>query len=131
MVAATNIPLSHAAILDAERGEVVEAVGDGVRAVPLRDFLHICHRVLLIRPRWWSEVAGQQAVANARDKIGEEYDFLGTVGLGTSERFYCTELCAWAYHPFFKSTDEDLPHVLEPGQMYLWGAMVWDSLPRR
>jgi uncharacterized protein YycO len=129
VVAATNIPLSHAAIYDAHREQVIEAVGKGIGQRSLDSFVNLTHRVLVIRPRWWSPASGAAAVTWARGKIGKKYDFLGVVGLGSSRRWYCTELCLSAYDDSHTKKDH-LPRVMEPGQMYLWGTILFDSGPR-
>ena len=101
IVAATNTPLSHAAMLDLERREVIESVAAGVIVTPLHEFVDHAHRVLLIRPRWAeTEGAGAEAIGRARAAVGKGYDFTGLVGLSTDERFYCSELCLFAWQPF-------------------------------
>lgn len=47
---ATNIPLSHAAVLDMERRQVIEADASGVHITALADFVHRSHRLLVIHP---------------------------------------------------------------------------------
>jgi len=129
VVAATNIPLSHAAVYDAERDQVIEAIGDGVQTAPMEKFVDMAHRVLVIRPRWWTPERGIEAVKFALTTIDKKYDFLGTVGGGSADRYYCSELCVEAYRKHHDKRDH-LPRVLEPGQMYLWGQVLYDSRPR-
>lgn len=126
IVSVTGIPLSHAAILDPERDLVIESQTPGVIETPLQDFLNHSHRVLLIRPRWWSDTVGPASLQKARDLVGHSYDFTGLVGLDDEERFYCTELAFHIYKDQQVPRDR-LPLVIEPGQMYLWGTILWDS----
>lgn len=125
VVEATRIPLSHAAILDKERKEITEAVGKGVRVRPLRGFVHKAHRILVIRPKWWTPGRGREASEAARALVGSKYDFLGTVGMGSDDKFYCSELTFYVYRHWFMK--EKLPRVVLPGVMYLWGKIVLDT----
>ena len=93
---------------------------------PLEDFVNKSHRLLIIRPKWWSEDNGQSAIALAHLWVGQKYDFSGLLGLNDNARFYCSELAMQVYHQRF-SEDEGIPRVIEPGHMYLWGSVLWDS----
>lgn len=130
VAAATNIPLSHVAIVDRTNDRIIEAVGEGVRSQPLRDFIHGSHRVLVIRPKWWTPKRGAAAAKRAAKWLGSHYDFLGAVGDDAPDRFYCSELAVHAYRKYF-GDDERFPRVIEPGQMYLWGQILFDSGWRR
>lgn len=128
---ATRTPLSHAAVLDMENHQVIEAEGKGVHATKLRDFINKAHRLLLIRPIWAQKPgAGDQALAVARKLVGMPYDFLGTVGLDHPHAYYCSELAVRVYRNYITKQDK-LPKVMEPGQMYLWGTILYDSRPRK
>ena len=126
IVAATNMPLSHAAVVDREAGEIIEATAKGVGVVALRDFVHHTHRVLVIRPKWWTPARGQKAVAESRRLVGRPYDFLGVIGAQVDDRYYCSELAVEAYRPWH-AENEHLPGVIEPGQMFFWGTILYDS----
>ena len=126
VVAATNIPLSHAVIYDAQGEQVIEAIGEGVQVTSLTDFVDTTHRVLVIRPKWWTPERGLAATRFAHTTVGKPYDFLGTVGGGSDERYYCSELCVEAYRDYHTAKDH-LPRIMEPGQMYLWGTILYDS----
>ncbi len=131
VAAATRTPLSHVAVLDMEKRQVIEAEGKGVHTTPLRAFVDKAHRLLLIRPIWAQKPgAGQEAVAVARKLVGMPYDFLGTVGLDHPHSYYCSELAVKVYKNFI-TEDDKLPNVMEPGQMYLWGTILYDSRPRK
>ena len=113
-------------IVDMERQEVIEAVGKGVGVMTLRKRIHEAHRVLLVRPKWWTPERGKAATAIARTKVGSNYDFLGTVGVDDPKRYYCTELATRVYSAYF-SKNEHFPTVVEPGHMYLYGKVLYDS----
>ena len=129
VAAATNQPFSHVAVLDMSKEQVIEAIGAGIQTLDLRERLHTSHHVMVMRPRWWREDRAEKAISAARAQIGGSYDFLGTVGLGAKERFYCSELAVHIYRPYFQG-DEQIPGVLEPGHMYLWGDVIYDSRSR-
>ncbi len=121
----TNSPLSHAAILDRQRLEVVEAVGKGVVVVPLEKLLRESHRVQLVRPRGWTPEGGRAAVERARAKAGAGYDFLGIVGAPNEERFYCSELAVWSMDvPVDRAGPQN---VLHPRHLHRLGEVLFDS----
>lgn len=120
--------LTHAALYDRERDEVIEAVGSGVHASPARELLAQAYRFLIVRPRSWDAERGAAAVARARSRIGYDYDFLGTIGLQSDRRFYCTELCVDAYRAREQGW---MPRgVIHPEHMTRFGQLVHDSGPR-
>ncbi len=129
VVAATNIPLSHVALLDLDQKLVIESNAKGVHKTPLRDFVHHAHRVLLIRPRWWTEKRGVEALQIGHSLVGKSYDWGGLIGVGSKDSYYCSELAVHVYHKHV-TPQEHLPRVIEPGQMFLWGKVLWDSRPR-
>lgn len=125
VAAVAGAELSHVGILDATRGEVIEAVSPTVRSAPLGSFLNAADRVVLIRPRGAGVHLGRLALRRARSKVGVPYDFLGTVGLPDTDRFYCSELAAW-------SVGEDVDvrgpeQVLHPASMSKLGTVLFDS----
>ncbi len=129
VVAATNIPLSHVALLDLDKQLVIESNAEGVHKTPLRDFVHHAHRVLLIRPRWWTKERGVEAIKLGHTLVGRPYDWGGLIGAGSKDSYYCSELAVHVYHKHV-TPKEHLPRVLEPGQLFLWGQVLWDSRPR-
>lgn len=129
VVHATQTPISHVGIYDAKEAEVIEAEGKGVHATPLYDFIDKSHRILVIRPRWAVGDRGRRAVENARALIGKDYDFSGTLGFNHPDHYYCSELAVHVYEAWHRDEDR-IPHVIEPGQLYLWGRVLYDSLPR-
>ena len=121
----TASALSHAAILDLDKRQVIEAVGKGVVATKLEKFLTESHRVVLIQPFGFDRGKGLATVARARSKIGEGYDFLGIVGLPSDKRWYCSELAVWA-----SGTEVDKigpQNVLHPKSMLKLGKVLFDT----
>jgi hypothetical protein len=116
--------LSHAAVLDARRKTVIEANGGSVREVPLRQFVNGAHRVVLLRPRGLDDAAARRVLARARAKLGAEYDYTGFVGIDDPDKFYCTELAAWALAP---ETELHVGSLVEPGELLALGNVVYDS----
>ncbi len=125
----TNSALSHAAVYDAARDRVIEAEAEGVHATPLPDFLAKSVRVMVLRPAWSTEYTAPLAAARAVSALGKGYDFTGLIGLGLPNRWYCTELAIWAYEPFRSKGGNPIPPVVEPGRMYHWGRVLYDSGP--
>jgi len=126
---ATGIPLSHVAVFDFKTKEVIEAEGIGVHKTSLTDFIDKSFRVLVIRPRWWNEVNADSAYSNAEKLVGSDYDYLGTIGFSFPSKYYCSELAVTIYKPWFRNK-ENFPEVIKPGELYLYGSVLYDSLPR-
>jgi len=126
---ATGIPISHTAVYDRELRQVIEADAGGVHATELLPFIDQSHRLIIIRPRWSTPQTRRAAILRAREYIGKSYDYLGTVGFDSPSRFYCSELAVEIYRPWHTSADR-LPDVIKPGELYLWGKILYDSLPR-
>ncbi len=128
VAAASAATLTHAALYDPERDEVIEAVGKGVLRTPLRELLAQAHRLQIVRPEGHDEAAGREAVRRARSRVGYEYDWLGTVGLQSDRRYYCTELAVWAWRGRERGA---MPSgVIHPEHMERHGEVVFDSGPR-
>ena len=125
----TGMPLSHTGVYDRELQQVIEAEAGGVHATELYDFIEKSHRLIVIRPRWSNPQTRKEAVLRARKLIGKKYDFLGTIGFNNPEQYYCSELAVEVYKPWHTSADR-LPDVIKPGELYLWGKILYDSLPR-
>jgi len=126
---ATGIPTSHAGIYDRLQRQVIEADAGGVHATELFAFIEKSHRLIVIRPRWSTPQSRHAAILRARELIGKNYDYLGTIGFNCPSRFYCSELAVEIYKPWHTSKDR-LPDVIKPGELYLWGEILYDSLPR-
>jgi len=125
----TNMPLSHAAIYDADNDEAIEADGSGVHTTPLADFLAKSQRVMVMIPVWADENTRIAAVKKARSRLGLGYNYTGLIGLDSPDRFYCTQLAIDAYKEAIEANppQNPLPHVVKPGQMYYWGRIIYDS----
>jgi protein tyrosine phosphatase (PTP) superfamily phosphohydrolase (DUF442 family) len=128
IAALTAAKLSHAAVLDKEKEEVIEAVSDGVRVTPLRALLAQAHRVQVIRPAGWTPEAGRAAVARARSYVGRKYDWLGLVAAQDEKRFYCTELAVDCYDG--RKAGWKVGPIIFPAAMSSLGTVVFDSGPR-
>lgn len=126
---ATGIPLSHVAVYNGDMHEVVGAEGKGVQRETLSDFVARADRVLVIRPRWRSDENAPQVWAAVESLVGKSYDFLGTIGFNQPNRYYCSELAIHVYHPWLHG-NERFPKVIKPGEMYLFGTVLYDSLDR-
>lgn len=127
--ALTNAPLSHVAVLDPERNQVIEAEGKGLHTTPLAVFVTKAHRLILLRPMWATTPERQQAaVEKARSLVGRPYDFTGLIGVDVPDRYYCSELAIAVFAPM-PSRKDRLPAVIPPGDMYRWGTVLWDSGP--
>lgn len=125
VAAATASRLTHAAILDEPRGEVIEAVGRGVVVTPLRELIGQAVRLQIVRPRGYTPEKARAAVARARSRVGAGYDWLGTIGAQSDRSYYCTELCADAYNA---RQEGWMPSgVLHPNQMAELGEVLFDS----
>lgn len=125
----TGIPISHVALFNAELKQVIEAEGKGVHSSTLEEFIEKSYRVIVIRPRWRSDENGQLAWQEAKRLVGRDYDFLGTIGFSYPDRYYCSELAVVVYQQWH-SPIEKFPRVIKPGELYLFGEILYDSLPR-
>ncbi len=126
---ATGIPISHVGVIDADSMMVIEAEGIGVHATPLAEFIDKSDRVLVIRPRWFNDINGEKAIKEAYKLVGKDYDFLGTIGFNFGNKFYCSELAIDIYKEWHDPQLE-FPTVIKPGELYLYGKILYDSLPR-
>ena len=124
----TNSPFSHAAVLDPEKDQVIEAEGVGLHTTPTADFVKKAQRLMLVRAQWATTPERQgAAVEKARSLVGRPYDFTGLVGLNLPNRYYCSELAVAVYAPHVSRTRDHLPPVVPPDQLHYWGTVIWDS----
>lgn len=129
IAAVGNANFTHVGILDASNAKVIEATRPKVRRVSLREFLERSDRVQLIRPTGANAADGHEALVKAGSRIGAPYDFLGTVGAPSDDRFYCSELAAWSTG---RIVDLQGPrHVLHPAKMSELGTVLYDSESRK
>lgn len=122
----TNTPWSHAAVLDKDNLQVIEAESQGVHISPLTEFVAKSHRLLLIRPNWATEKSSIQALLKARALVGKGYDFLGLTGVNVPDRYYCSELAVAVYKPSIPA-GERIPRPVTPAQLHHWGRILYDS----
>ncbi|MBP9204343.1 MAG: hypothetical protein KBG28_10290 [Kofleriaceae bacterium] len=124
----SNAEYSHAMVLDLGRGEVIEAVGEGVIVTPLAKVLSESHQIMLIRPADFTVDAGRAALARARTTVGAGYDYTGIVGAPSRDRYYCSELAAWSWNV---PVDRWGPGaVIHPEQLTALGEVLFTSGPR-
>jgi uncharacterized protein YycO len=116
--------VSHAGIYDATTGTVIEAVDGGVTERALTDFVGGSHRVIIVRPHL-TVAQRRAAVVQARATIGTPFDYSGFVGINDPERFYCSELVAWAYHAPERGLEAG--NLIAPGELVAFGDVVYDS----
>jgi hypothetical protein len=121
--------LTHAAVLDKEKEEVIEAVAKGVQVTPLRALLASAHRLEVVRPPGWTAEEGKKAVARARSRVGQKYDWLGLVGAENDGRYYCTELAVDAYRG--RERGWKLHRIIFPADVPKLGNVMFDSGPRK
>ncbi len=126
---ATGIPISHVGVYDSDSQTVIEAEGKGVHVSTLTEFVDKSYRLLVIRPRWLSDDNAQPAILKAHQLVGKNYDFLGTIGFNFPSKYYCSELAIFIYKPWH-SEKEKFPKVVKPGELYLYGNVLYDSRPR-
>jgi uncharacterized protein YycO len=129
VTAATAIPISHVAVFNAENRMVIEAEGQGIHESTLKEFVNKSYRLLIIRPRWRNDSNSVEAFHNAQRLVGKKYDFLGTVGMNSAEKYYCSELAVDIYKKWH-SKNEKFPTIIKPAELYLYGKILYDSLPR-
>ncbi|MCP4023357.1 MAG: hypothetical protein GY729_16045 [Desulfobacteraceae bacterium] len=125
----TAIPISHVGVFDSESSTVIEAEGKGVHETSLDKFVNKSYRLLIIRPRWLQDTNRKKVISNTRKLIGKNYDFLGTIGFNYPDSYYCSELAVFIFKEWH-SSKEKFPFVIKPGDLYLYGKILFDSLPR-
>ncbi len=126
---ATGVPISHVGVVNMQSFNVVEAEGKGVHLSTLDEFIDKSYRLIIIRPRWRTEDNSEKAWENASKLVGSSYDFLGTIGFNYPNKYYCSELAVNIYSDWYNGK-EKFPQVVKPGELYLWGSVLYDSLPR-
>lgn len=117
--------LSHASIYDAEHGTVIEAVGDGVREIPLAQLLQRNHYVLVVRPANMTAADQHAAVARAHTRIGSKFDKAGMFGFDDPEAFYCSELVYWASQVEARNGRHE--RVVTPADLMKYGEVIYWS----
>ncbi|MDP2877182.1 MAG: YiiX/YebB-like N1pC/P60 family cysteine hydrolase [Holophaga sp.] len=124
----THAPFSHAAVLDPEQRQVIEAEGSGLHTTSTADFVKKAQRLMLVRAQWATTPERQQAaVVKARSLVGRPYDFAGLVGANAKDRYYCSELAVAVFGAHVSRSRDHIPLVIPPDQLHYWGTVVWDS----
>lgn len=94
-----GVPLSHAAVYDAERGSIVETVEVGTRELSLEEFLQRNHYAFLVRPKELTQTARRAGLYHARGLSagpGGAFDIVGMLGFDVTDEFYCSEIAYWS-----------------------------------
>ncbi len=116
--------ISHAAIYDAKRKTVVEALMPAVQEIPLTRFVGRNHYLIVVRPPG-TDADRSAALARARTKIGTAFDLRGMLGVDRPSNFYCSELVYWAYG--VGARDPDGQTIIVPNEMLEFGEVVYFS----
>jgi len=117
--------LSHASIYDANTGTVIEAIGDGVREIPLHQLLDRNHYVIVVRPANMTPEDQHQAVTRARTKVGQPFDIGGMFGIDNPDQYYCSELVYWASQTAARTGSHE--RVVTPADLMKYGEVIYWS----
>ncbi len=117
--------LSHASIYDAEHHTVIEAVGGGVREIPLSQLVGRNHYLIVVRPSNMSAQDQHEAVVRARTKIGSKFDVTGMFGIDHEDAFYCSELVWWASQTEARSGMHE--RIITPSNLMSYGEVIYWS----
>jgi len=120
-----GVDLSHASIYDAKRDTVIEAVGSGVREIPLSELVQRNHYLIVIRPSNMTAAQRAHSVERARGRIGTEFDKAGLFGFDNPEKLYCSELVWWAAQGELRTGEHH--RVITPSELMEYGEVVYWS----
>jgi hypothetical protein len=118
----TGEDLSHASIYDAERGTIIEALQPVVREVPLESLVDRNHVLIVVRPRGLTQEQRLASVTRARSVVGNSFDVTGLFGVGSDDRFYCSELVLWA-----SQLEGTAGAVVTPSELVEHGTVIYYS----
>jgi hypothetical protein len=121
----SGVDLSHASIYDAKRDTVIEAVGDGVREIPLSQLVQRNHYVIVVRPSAMTAPERAHSVERARTRIGTEFDKAGLFGFDSKDKLYCSELVWWAAQGELRTGEHH--RVITPSELMEYGEVVYWS----
>jgi hypothetical protein len=124
-VIAPGEPLSHASIYDAKRDTVIEAVGSGVREIPLSQLVQRNHYLIVVHPSGMTDDERRHAVERARTRIGTPFDTTGMLGFNSKDKLYCSELVWWAAQGELRYGDHHT--IITPAGLMNYGAVVYWS----
>ena len=117
--------LSHASIYDAKRGTIIESVGSGVREIPLDKLIQRNAHLIVVRPSGMTAAERTRSVERARSRMGQKFDNLGLIGLGSEDKVYCSELLWWAAQMEMRTGDHQT--VITPSELMEYGEVVYWS----
>lgn len=120
-----GIDLSHASIYDAKRDTVIEAVGAGVREIPLAQLVERNHYVIVVRPHGMTAAQRARSVERARSRVGAAFDKRGLFGFDDPDKLYCSELVWWAAQGELRTGDRHT--VITPSELMQYGEVVYWS----
>lgn len=126
---ATVSDYSHAVMLDHTNQQVYEATAEGIHTLPLDSFIHKCHKMTLVKPFGYTHNRALEALACCKIKEGVPYDFLGTVGIDRTNKYYCSELIVECYTHLTDSLK--IPKIITPGKVLDYGENVYISPDRK
>lgn len=121
----SGVDLSHASIYDAKRDTIIEAVGSGVREIPLADLVQRNHYVIVVRPNHMTAAERARSVERARSRIGTQFDKAGLFGFDSPDKLYCSELVWWAAQGELRTGDQH--RVITPSDLMAYGHVVYWS----
>ena len=121
----SGVDLSHASIYDAHRDTIIEAVGDGVREIPLADLVQRNHYVIVVRPNNMTAAERAHSVERARSRIGTPFDTAGLFGFDSKDKLYCSELVWWSAQGELRTGEHH--RVIAPSELMQYGEVVYWS----
>lgn len=117
--------LSHASIYDATHGTVIEAIGSGVREIPLQQLVARNHYIIVVRPSHMTAAEQADAVTRARTKVGAPFDYTGMFGFDARDKWFCSELVAWASQTEARNHVHEI--VMTPPDLMKYGEVIYWS----
>ena len=120
-----GVDLSHASIYDAHRDTVIEAVGSGVREIPLSELVQRNHYLIVVRPSGMTAAQRARSVERARSRIGTEFDKAGLFGFDNPDKLYGSELVWWAAQVELRTGDHQ--RVITPSELMDYGQVIYWS----
>jgi hypothetical protein len=117
--------LSHASIYDAQHGTVIEAVGEGVREIPLSQLVQRNHYVIVVRPSNMTASDETEALVRARSRLGSKFDATGMFGVDHEDEYYCSELVYWASQTEARSGLHE--RIVTPANLMKYGEVIYWS----
>ncbi len=117
--------LSHASMIDVTHGTIIEAVGSGIREIPLSQLVGRNHYLIVVRPTGMTAADQKRALDRARTTVGGEFDATGLFGIDNEEKFYCSELVWWASETEARSGQHE--RIVTPADLMKYGEVLYWS----